>query len=107
LTNLALLKNLDLQKSLLKKIIDTILQHKPVDKIVLFGSRAQHRNHKASDIDIAVFSSEWTSTDINIVHDQLEENIFTVLQFDVLHYNSLQNEFLKKEIEQGVTLYHA
>jgi len=107
LTNLALLKNLDLQKSLLKKIIDTILQHKPVDKIVLFGSRAQNRNHKASDIDIAVFSSEWTSTDINIVHDQLEENIFTVLQFDVLHYNSLQNEFLKKEIEQGVTLYHA
>jgi predicted nucleotidyltransferase len=101
------LKNLDLPKPLLKKIIDTILHHKPVDKIVLFGSRAQNRNHKASDIDIAVFSSEWTSTDINIVHNKLEENILTVLQFDVVHFNSLQNEFLKKEIEKGVTLYHA
>lgn len=101
------MKTIALQKSLLEKIIETILHHKPVDKIVLFGSRARNSNYKASDIDIAIFSSEWTSTDINIVHDQLEENILTALQFDVLHFDSLQNEFLKKEIEKGVTLYHA
>lgn len=101
------MKNLNLQKPLLEKIVDTILQHKPVDQIVLFGSRAQYRNHKTSDIDLAIFSSEWTSTDINLVHDQLEENILTVLQFDLLHYNSLQNEVLKNEIQKGVTLYHA
>lgn len=101
------MKNLDLQQPLLEKIIETILQHKPVDKIVLFGSRAQNRNRRTSDIDIAVFSTKWTSTDINIVHDRLEENILTVLQFDLLHYNSIQNKFLKKEIEKGITLYHA
>jgi len=107
LTNLESLRYSGLNKTMLKKIIDTILHYKPVEKIILFGSRAQNRSQKASDIDIAIFSSNWTSTDINLVHDKLEENIPTIFQFDLLLYNSLQNEILKKDIEQGITLYHA
>ena len=87
--------------------MNTIVHYKPVDKIILFGSRAQKRSQQASDIDIAIVSNNWTSTDINLVHDKLEENISTIFQFDLLHYNSLQNEILKKDIEQGITLYHA
>lgn len=107
LTDLELLKYSGLKKTTLTKIINTIVHHKAVDKIILFGSRAQNRSQKVSDIDIAIFSSHWTSTDINLVHDKLEENISTILQFDLLHYNSLQNDILKKEIERGITLYHA
>ena len=107
MTNLEFIKYLGLKKTTLKKIVTTILHYKPVDKIILFGSRAQNRSQQASDIDIAIFSNNWTSTDINLVHDKLEENISTILQFDLLHYNSLQNDILKKEIEKGITLYHA
>ena len=107
MTDLELLKYSGLKKTILIKIINTILHYKPVDKIILFGSRARNRSKKASDIDIAIFSNNWTSTDINLVHDKLEENISTIFQFDLLHYNSLQNEILKKDIEKGITLYHA
>jgi len=107
LTDLELLKYSGLKKTILIKIINTILHYKPVDKIILFGSRAQNRSQKASDIDIAIVSNDWTSTDVNLVHDKLEENISTIFQFDLLLYNSLQNDILKKEIEKGITLYHA
>lgn len=107
MTDLELLKHSGLRKTILTKIINTILDYKPVDKIILFGSRAQNRSQQASDIDIAIFSNNWTSTDINLVHDKLEEDIPTIFQFDLLHYNSLQNKILKKQIEQGITLYHA
>lgn len=101
------LKYSGLKQTMLKKIIDTIVYHKPVDKIILFGSRAHNKSQKASDIDIAIVSNNWTSTDINLIHDKLEENILTIYQFDLLLYNSLQNDILKKEIEKGITLYHA
>ena len=107
MTDLESLKYSGLKKTILTKIINTILHYKPVDKIILFGSRAQNRSQQASDIDIAIFSNNWTSTDINLVHDKLEENISTIFQFDLLLYNSLQNDILKKEIEKGITLYHA
>ena len=107
MTDLELLKCSGLKKTTLNRIIRTILHHKPVDKIILFGSRAQNRSNKTSDIDIAIFSNNWTSTDINLVYDKLEENISTIFQFDVLHYNSLRNDILKKEINKGITLYHA
>ena len=107
MADLESLKNSGLKKTMLTKIINTILHYKPVDKIILFGSRAQNRSQQASDIDIAIFSNNWTSTDINLVHDKLEENISTIFQFDLLLYNSLQNDILKKEIEKGITLYHA
>ena len=107
MTDLESLKYSGLKKTILTKIINTILHYKPVDKIILFGSRAQNRSQQASDIDIAIVSNNWTSTDINLVHDKLEEDIPTIFQFDLLHYNSLQNNILKKEIEQGITLYHA
>ena len=96
-----------LDTALIEAIKQIILQHKPVEKIVLFGSRAHRANNKTSDVDLAIFSTDWDSTDINLVLDELEEHIFTPLQFDLLLYHALQNEALKKEIEGGITLYHA
>ena len=107
MTDLELLKCSGLKKTTLNRIIRTILHHKSVDKIILFGSRAQNKSNKTSDIDIAIYGNNWTSTDINLVYDKLEENISTIFQFDVLHYNSLRNDILKKEINKGITLYHA
>ena len=99
------LKYSGLNKTLLNKIINTIRRFKKVDKIILFGSRAQQRSTRTSDIDIAIVSKNWSSTDVNLVHNRLEETIPTIYQFDVIHYDSLQNDILKKEIEKGITIY--
>ena len=99
------MKSVKLKNVLQKQIIDVITNYKPVDKIVIFGSRCGSGYKKASDIDLAIYGTDWTSTDINIVHDKLEENIHTILKFDLLLFNSLRKESLKKEIEKGVTIY--
>lgn len=51
--DLELLKYSGLKEAILKKIISTILHHKPVDKIILFGSRAQKVSKKTFHIDLA------------------------------------------------------
>lgn len=107
-----LLKNLNhkeklqgLDETLKEKITSIITDYKPVDKIVLFGSRSGSKFVKTSDLDLAIYSNDWTSTDINIVQDRLEEYIPTILQFDLLLFHTLKKESLKKEIERGVTIY--
>jgi len=99
------MKTAKLKKALQKQITEVITSYKSVDKIVIFGSRCGSSYKKSSDIDVAIYSQDWTSTDINIVHDKLEENIHTILKFDLLLFNSLRKESLKKEIEKGVIIY--
>ena len=94
-----------LTKNLQDQIVTTIIRHKPVDKIVLYGSRSRNEYDKTSDIDLAIFSELWTSTDINLVLDQLEEKIPTVLRFDLLLFQTINKKLLKDEIERGVVLY--
>jgi len=98
-------KAIGLDDNLIRKVTTFILQYKPVDKIVLFGSRSRDDYQKTSDIDLAIFSARWTSTDINLVLDWLEENIPTVLRFNLLLFDKLQNISLKSEIENGVIIY--
>ena len=99
------MKSVKLKNALQKQIINVITNYKPVDKIVIFGSRCGSRYKKTSDIDVAIYGKDWTSTDINIVHDKLEENIHTILKFDLLLVNNLRKEYFKKEIEKGVIIY--
>ena len=62
-----------LHESIIVQIQDIIISHKPVDKIILFGSRATDDYKKTSDIDIAIFSKEWSDRDLNIIKHTLEE----------------------------------
>jgi predicted nucleotidyltransferase len=94
-----------LDYNLKRQIIETITSYKSVDKIVLFGSRSRLKFKQTSDIDLAIISDRWTSTDINLVKDILEEKIPTILKFDLLLYNALQKESLKNEIGKGLIIY--
>lgn len=101
--------NIDnINKTILDKIVEIITTHKDVEKIVIFGSRADDTYVKTSDIDIAIFSKSWDSRDINIVKGQLEEDIKTPLKFDLLNFYSLSKEGLKKNIlSKGKTIYES
>ena len=98
-------ERLGIKKKLLEDIIITIIEYKNIDRIVVFGSRASNDYTYNSDIDLAVFSDQLTSRDVNIIKDNLEE-LPTALKFDVVGYSILKKELLKTHINNsGITIY--
>ena len=72
-----------------------------IEKVILFGSRARGTNGERSDIDIAV-----TGGDFDSFYWNMEEDVHTLLMFDVVDLDRGISEELKKEIERdGVTIY--
>lgn len=94
-----------LPNSIREQIINVFSELKLVEKVMLFGSRATNRYSETSDIDLAIFGENLTSTDINLIHDQLEENIHTPQKFDVLLYQDIRKAELKKHVDNGVVIY--
>lgn len=95
-----------LPRNIQKDIIKLILGRKRVEKIVIFGSRANGNGEVTSDIDIAIFGKSWTDTDINMVKNRMEEDIKTPLKFDVLNYYGISKGKLKENIiKTGKVIY--
>lgn len=95
-----------LNKSLLAQIVKIILSYKQVEKIVLFGSRAKDAFKDISDIDIAIFSKDWSDRDINIIKHRLDEEIKVPLKFDVMNFYALSKKSLKENIlKDGRIIY--
>ena len=93
--------------SLTKELIKLIITHRPVKKIVLYGSRATDNYRKTSDIDIAIVDENWTHSDISLVHFNLEEELSTPLTIDLVNYYNVFKQSMKDSINKGVTLYES
>ncbi|HNS80433.1 MAG TPA: nucleotidyltransferase domain-containing protein [Kiritimatiellia bacterium] len=88
------------------QITEIICSQKPVNRIILFGSRARGKARRTSDIDLAVDGNGWTDQDVNLVHNRLEEEVPTALKFDLVNVSDISRPELKKEIfENGKTIY--
>ena len=100
--------NFSIDKKIIEQIIVIILSHKNVEKIVVFGSRVGGDFKETSDIDIAIYSRNWSSTDINIVKNSLEEDIKIPQKFDLVNFYSLFKKSLREEImTKGMTIYES
>ena len=98
-------ERIGLKKRFLQDIIDTILRQRKVEKIVVFGSRSGKGYKANSDIDLALFSEQMDSKDINILKNSLEQ-LPTALQFDLVAYSLISKEALKANIDnEGITIY--
>lgn len=94
------------EKELLEQIVGIIVRYKKPQKVVLYGSRARGIFKESSDIDIAIFGKDWTSTDINLVKHELDESVKTPLKIDVVNFYQLKKEPLKENIlKEGRILY--
>jgi len=90
----------------LESIVSIILSHKPALKIVIFGSRARGTADTVSDIDVAVIDPQWTQRDIDLVHNQLEEEVPTALRIDLLAPHLVHNEELRGRIlREGIVIH--
>lgn len=73
-----------------------------VEKVVLFGSRARRTHLEKSDIDLAVYGCR----NINDFYFDVQEKVWTLLNFDVIDMEGGVSEELRQEIERdGVVVY--
>ena len=93
--------------SLTEELIKSIIAHKPVKKIVVYGSRATSNYRKTSDIDIAIVDENWSHSDISLVHFNLEEDLFTPLTIDLVNFYNVSKQSMKDAINKGITLYES
>lgn len=81
-------------------IVD-LARHNQVEKLILFGSRARSTHRSRSDIDLAVRGG-----DVVRFTMALDEEVTTLLSFDVVDLDSRVQPELLTEIEKdGVVLY--
>ena len=82
-----------------------IFKKYPIQKVLLFGSRARGDFKKTSDVDLAVFSENISDREFNLIVDEINE-IDTPLSFDVVHFEKLKKDSLKEKIlKDGVLIY--
>lgn len=89
----------NLDKKLERQII-SMARRFGVKKLILFGSRARGTNRERSDIDLAA-----TGGDIDEFAEAVEEQIDTLLTFDVVNLDDGIDDDFKAEIDRdGIIL---
>ena len=85
----------------IKREISGIALANDADRVILFGSRARGTHTEKSDIDIAVCGGDYMS-----FCNDIDDNVHTLLMFDIIDLNNCKSEDLKEEINKdGVVIY--
>ncbi|WP_428817431.1 nucleotidyltransferase family protein [Clostridium butyricum] len=81
-------------------------QCEEIEKAIIFGSRAMGNYKNGSDVDIAVLGELISNNTILKLNDYLNEIYPLPYFFDIINYNSITNENLKKHIDiEGEIIY--
>lgn len=90
----------------LNYIYEALRKFPEIEKAVIFGSRAIGNYKKGSDIDLAVKGPDINRSILASIYDLLSEEYPIPYFFDLLHYDSISNEKLKKHIDEyGKIIY--
>lgn len=80
-------------------IKEAISKFETIEKASIFGSRAMGNYKKGSDVDVAIFGKQITKEVIFKLDDYLNEIFPLPYFFDILHYENISNDNLKKHID--------
>lgn len=95
-----------LKNSDIEIIINLLKKHEEVEKAVVFGSRAKGTYKNGSDLDIALFGKLVSFQTINKLSYVFNEESLMPYHFDIINFNSIQNEELKNHINRvGKVIY--
>jgi len=90
----------------LNYILDALTKFSEIEKAVIFGSRAIGNYKKGSDIDLVIMGTRITNDILTEIYDYLSEVCPIPYFFDLLHYENISNEKLKKHInDYGKVIY--
>lgn len=86
-------------------LIKTLKSYNEIEKACIFGSRAMGNYKKGSDIDICIYGKSVNEKIISKLNIELNENLPIPYYFDIVYYDSIENNDLKRHIdEQGKIL---
>ena len=92
--------NTGINEKVLREIQELADRYK-IHRFILFGSRARGDYHKTSDIDLAVSGGDIVSFTIDV-----DEETYTLLNFDVVNLDGPVQEELRESIEkEGIIIY--
>ncbi len=88
-------------------ILNKVFNNYPqIEKVIIFGSRAMGNYKKGSDVDLSIIGTKIQRKLIRSLSDDLNEIYPLPYFFDILNYNEITNNELKKHIDtEGKLLY--
>jgi predicted nucleotidyltransferase len=90
----------------MEMIINALEKIPEIDKTIIFVSRAMGNYKNGSDIDLAVFGRQVSNETVNKLKIELNEELPLPYYFDIICYDSIKNDELKKHIDMhGKPLY--
>ena len=76
-----------------------------IEEVILFGSRAQGTHRPSSNIDLAIKGKDITLDTLTKLRYTLEEETNLPYFFDVVIYERIENEELKRAIDGGEKIF--
>jgi predicted nucleotidyltransferase len=70
-----------------------------IEEVLVFGSRAVGNYKAGSDVDLAIKGRRIDRAVVNRLNDDLNEEYPLPYFFDVIHYDSISDEELKRHID--------
>lgn len=86
----------------INKFFSTIIE---IEEVKIFGSRAKGNYKPGSDIDLAIYGTKISDKLIRHISSELDE-FPTPYKFDVLDYNTIDNENLKENIDMDGKIFY-
>lgn len=91
-------------EQVLTELLAIIVKNKQVKKIILFGSRARGDAEEKSDIDIAIVCPSITDRAWIDLCENIE-NAHTLLEINVIKFDSAGKNLQGKILKEGIVLY--
>jgi predicted nucleotidyltransferase len=94
-----------LSESVIEKINSVFIRFPAVEKVVLYGSRAKGNFKNGSDIDLTLYGSGLTATDLQGISEELDE-LLLPYEIDLSNFDQLDHIALRDHIERvGVVFF--
>lgn len=79
-----------------------------IEKVFVFGSRARGDFKRGSDLDLAIEGAKVNHEILIKLKSKIELESNLLLYFDLVHFDDIQNDFLRKKIiDEGKLIYQA
>lgn len=90
-----------LSDSELQILRDVFVRFPDIEEVILFGSRARGTHRPSSDVDLAIKGKNLSIDTLAKLRYILEEETNLPYSFDIVIYDRVENEALKREVDEG------
>ena len=91
----------------LDMIVSALSEHEEIEQAAIFGSRSMGNYKRGSDVDLALFGDAVTPAVVSRVRGKLNEELPLPYMFDVVQYNSISDDALRRHIDDYGTIFYS